>query len=40
MAQAADEIYGDDGVFKVQFSGKQGPECPGPNYIVQRELCS
>merc|ERR1711939_522055 len=35
-ASAADEIYGSDGVFRVQFPGQPGPECPGPNYIVQQ----
>lgn len=29
--------YGDEGVFRVQFPGQPEPECPGPNYIVQRE---
>ncbi|KAL2070947.1 hypothetical protein VTL71DRAFT_13973 [Oculimacula yallundae] len=35
-ASPADEIYGSDGVFRVQFPGQPGPECPGPNYIVQQ----
>ncbi|XMA17568.1 hypothetical protein WAI453_010359 [Rhynchosporium graminicola] len=35
-ASPADEIYGSDGVFRVQFPGSPGPECPGPNYIVQK----
>ncbi|KEF61051.1 outer membrane lipoprotein Blc [Exophiala aquamarina CBS 119918] len=34
-AAAADETYGDEGVFRVQFPGQPPPECPGPNYIVQ-----
>ncbi|CZT07224.1 uncharacterized protein RAG0_12759 [Rhynchosporium agropyri] len=35
-ASPADEIYGSDGVFRLQFPGSPGPECPGPNYIVQK----
>ncbi|KAH7354681.1 Calycin-like protein [Rhexocercosporidium sp. MPI-PUGE-AT-0058] len=35
-ADAADEIYGSDGVFRVQFPGRPGHFCPGPNYIVQQ----
>lgn len=34
-ASPADEIYGDEGVFRVQFPQQPPPECPGPNYIVQ-----
>ncbi|KIV96964.1 hypothetical protein PV10_00774 [Exophiala mesophila] len=34
-AAPADEVYGDEGVFLVQFPGQPPPECPGPNYIVQ-----
>ncbi|EON69523.1 hypothetical protein W97_08783, partial [Coniosporium apollinis CBS 100218] len=34
-ASPADEIYGDEGVFRVQFPGQPPAECPGPNYIVQ-----
>lgn len=32
MAKAT---YGSKGVFQVQFPGSPGPDCPGPNYIVQ-----
>ncbi|KAK5061526.1 hypothetical protein LTR84_008070 [Exophiala bonariae] len=34
-ASEADEVYGDEGVFRVQFPGQPPPDCPGPNYIVQ-----
>jgi apolipoprotein D and lipocalin family protein len=34
-AAPADAHYGADGVFRVSFPGSPGPECPGPNYIVQ-----
>jgi apolipoprotein D and lipocalin family protein len=27
--------YGAGGAFVVAFPGTPGPECPGPNYIVQ-----
>ncbi|GIZ45522.1 hypothetical protein CKM354_000868400 [Cercospora kikuchii] len=27
--------YGHVGVLRVQFPGQPGPDCPGPNYIVQ-----
>ncbi|KAL9944159.1 hypothetical protein D7B24_002197 [Verticillium nonalfalfae] len=34
-ASPADPGYGAKGVFRVQFPGQPGPECAGPNYIVQ-----
>lgn len=36
-ASAADEAYGEAGVFRVQFPPQPPPvECAGPNYIVQK----
>lgn len=37
-ASLADASYGSKGVLRVQFPGSPGPDCPGPNYIVQGEL--
>lgn len=34
-AAPADPTYGAAGVFQVGFPGQPGPDCPGPNYIVQ-----
>ncbi|GJC93140.1 Lipocalin-like domain-containing protein [Colletotrichum higginsianum IMI 349063] len=34
-AAPADPSYGAKGVLRVQFPGQPGPECAGPNYIVQ-----
>lgn len=34
-AAPANPTYGAAGVFQVQFPGQPGPDCPGPNYIVQ-----
>ncbi|KAK4183755.1 Calycin-like protein [Podospora australis] len=34
-AAPAAPIYGNTGVFRVQFPGERPPDCPGPNYIVQ-----
>ena len=36
-ATPVDQAYGENGVFSVQFPGQPGPECRGPNYIVQSE---
>jgi apolipoprotein D and lipocalin family protein len=37
IASAADEEYGDAGVFRVQFPPAPPPvDCAGPNYIVQK----
>jgi apolipoprotein D and lipocalin family protein len=41
-ATPVDDVYGDDGVFRVEFPAQPSTgeeECPGPNYIVQREYC-
>jgi apolipoprotein D and lipocalin family protein len=35
-ASVADEDYGEQGVFRVQFPGQPPPDCAGPNYIVQK----
>ncbi|KAM0328743.1 hypothetical protein ACHAQA_005156 [Verticillium albo-atrum] len=35
VAAPADPGYGAKGVFRVQFPGQPGPDCAGPNYIVQ-----
>ncbi|KAK1974697.1 lipocalin-like domain-containing protein [Colletotrichum cereale] len=34
-AAPADPSYGAKGVLRVQFPGRPGPSCAGPNYIVQ-----
>ncbi|KAF6829705.1 lipocalin-like domain-containing protein [Colletotrichum plurivorum] len=34
-AAPADPSYGAKGVLRVQFPGQPGPDCAGPNYIVQ-----
>lgn len=34
-AAPANPTYGAAGVFQVGFPGQPGPDCPGPNYIVQ-----
>jgi len=34
-ATPVDAVYGEAGVFRVQFPGTPPEECPGPNYIVQ-----
>lgn len=34
-AAPANPTYGAAGVFQVGFPGQAGPDCPGPNYIVQ-----
>lgn len=34
-AAPSNPTYGAAGVFQVGFPGQPGPECPGPNYIVQ-----
>lgn len=34
-ATPADPSYGAKGVLRVQFPGQPGPDCAGPNYIVQ-----
>ncbi|KAM0715535.1 hypothetical protein Q7P37_009033 [Cladosporium fusiforme] len=34
-AAPANPTYGAAGVFQVQFPMQAGPDCPGPNYIVQ-----
>jgi apolipoprotein D and lipocalin family protein len=34
-AAPANPTYGATGVFQVGFPGQPGPDCPGPNYIVQ-----
>lgn len=37
IASPADEVYGEAGVFRVQFPPQPPPvECAGPNYIVQK----
>ncbi|KAM0276539.1 hypothetical protein ACHAQH_006640 [Verticillium albo-atrum] len=35
FAAPADPGYGAKAVFRVQFPGQPGPDCAGPNYIVQ-----
>jgi apolipoprotein D and lipocalin family protein len=37
-AAPANPTYGAAGVFQVGFPGQAGPDCPGPNYIVQGML--
>lgn len=39
-AAPANPTYGAAGVFQVQFPGQPGPDCPGPNYIVQGKRVS
>jgi apolipoprotein D and lipocalin family protein len=34
-ASPVSSAYGAGGAFVVAFPGTPGPECPGPNYIVQ-----